>query len=83
MIQIEKGVAIPKNTNSGRKRIYPLDEMSVGDSFYVACDENNLDKISRSVRNTAINYTKRDTSAVGKKFTVRNVEGGVRCWRIS
>jgi hypothetical protein len=77
-MEIEKGIAIPKQKGNPSASIYPLSEMDVGDSFMMEA----FDKIvmMKRIRSAISQYTKnRDDD---KKFTTRAVDGGVRCWRI-
>lgn len=79
MIKIEKGIPVPSK-KLGRKRIYPFDQMNVGDSFSFEAAK------STSVYVSAKNFA----TASGKnwKFTVRR-EGRragtdiARIWRIA
>lgn len=66
--QIEHGVPIPPTKTSR----YPFAEMAVGDSF------GSAEEPANTVRACAIAYAKKHH---GKKFIVRSVEGGCRCWR--
>lgn len=68
-IQIEKGVPIP----GGNKYKYPWREMEVGDSFFVA------GKTSATLNNSRVNAQK----STRFKFKLKNVEGGVRVWRVA
>ena len=75
MIKIEKGVPIPKATiwATGVERVnYPFHWMIPGDSFVVLDDKNT------SVRA----YVSKLNTDKTKKFIVRKVKGGVRCWRV-
>ena len=73
MIKIESGVPAP----TGRSG-YPFASMDVGDSFLIeAADGDAAKKASTSIGASARNFSKGKAT----KFTVRRVEGGVRCWR--
>ena len=67
--KIEKGVPIPKKGRE--KKVWPFDEMAVGDSFFVTADLHGRAQTAASW------YSRRDR----KKFTVRKVDGGYRVWR--
>ncbi len=71
--EIEKGIEIP-----GSK--YPFMKMEVGDSFFVESKLNELAK-NRNVLSAAC-YVFGQKTKSKSKFTVRKVEGGLRCWRI-
>ena len=51
---------------------YPFSDMEIGDSFLVSSDH-------KSIRSVAISAGRR----LNAKFTVRKVDGGLRCWRIA
>jgi hypothetical protein len=71
--KIEKGLPIPPG--KGRGGMYPFDQMEAGDSFFVADDPGIK---GTSVSNSAASYERKHN----KKFSVRKVEGGWRCWRV-
>ncbi len=73
--KIESGVPMPTRTG-GRRCVYPLGKMSVGDSFLLSKDD--LDR----VRTAVSYYGKRNH----KKFSIRKVDPVTkeyRCWRIA
>lgn len=72
MYKIEKNIPIPKKSNRPRK--YNFQNMEVGDSFFVRNGKQKV--VASSAAYYSFLYDKE------KKFTVRNVEGGIRCWRI-
>ena len=69
MIKIDKGIPLLPFRRAMKN---PFDEMGVGDSFMV----KGVKRENLAV--TAAKYGKKS----GKAFLVREVEGGVRCWRI-
>jgi len=71
LYQIEKGIPLPSGCKSC---LYPLKDMEVGDSFLV---EGGVDK---NIRGSISNWKKKRPEM---KFAVRNVEGGVRVWRVA
>lgn len=71
MIQIEKNVPIPNGAKPGPK--YPYWEMEVGDSFLFP---------SAAKIGSARSATCRIAKQLGRKFTVRKTEKGLRCWRV-
>jgi hypothetical protein len=75
-IRIEKGIEVPE-PSFGRSRRYPFNKMEVGDSFFVGCAKDDLKSTMTKILSSA-----RGQKAIGKKFTTRVVDGGVRCWRI-
>lgn len=71
MYEIEKSIPIPEIV-MGRKHVYPVNLMEVGDSFFIS-DGSNMNSMRASIRTAA--------RRVGIKVTTRKVEGGHRCWR--
>lgn len=70
--KIEKGIPVPAK-GTGRASMYPWDDMEIGDSFFV-----------KGKKSSALSATtKRIAKTRGFKFTVRQLEGGVRVWRIA
>jgi hypothetical protein len=55
---------------------YPLAKMKVGDSFFVPWRGRNQDD------NTMRASISRSGHRMGKKFSIRRVDGGCRVWRI-
>lgn len=69
---VEKGIEIPVVNVVGRKRMYPVREMEVGDSFILNGDECRANSLRCVVQREQ-----------GKKFIVRKIEENqYRCWRI-
>lgn len=80
-IKIESGIPIPKK-NSGYRGPWPFAQLvEVGHSFFVPDDHPKLptrqpiNSLSSSANHYAMRWAK------GRKFTVRSVDGGFRCWR--
>jgi hypothetical protein len=69
---IEK--AIPLTGRQGRDAVYPLKDMAVGDSFLVTGSA----EILTNLRYAACAFGKKHS----RKYSVRKVEGGHRCWRV-
>ena len=69
MIEVEKNIPLPRTETAGK---YPWHSMEVGESFFVTGDV-------KRVRNVLCSSFGRFKP---KKFSLRKVEGGVRCWRI-
>ncbi len=83
MFDIEKNISMPLLARIGAVRLYPLNIMEVGDSFFVpVTSRRDVDRTQSSIMGTA------RTGRYGdKKFTTRQVKeegriSGVRCWRI-
>lgn len=75
-IQIQKN--IPIQTKREAKSKYPFEDMEVGDSFFVKCDEETLSSKRSTVLSSSIYYGK----MAGKKFTSRTFPEGFRIWRV-
>jgi len=79
-IQIDHNISIPIRGKKGRKAgncKYPFTQMKVGDSFFMPCQKGLEDMVGRRLRAAVEHRINPYRIAV----TVRNVEGGVRCWR--
>ncbi len=75
-IKIEKGIPMPASRRDGHSK-YPLKDMEVGDSFFVANSPDGRSP-AKTIRWTVGAFRKKNT---GTKFSVRVVEGGIRVWR--
>lgn len=71
IIEIEKGVPIP-NSKKGAQRVYPFDQMEVGDSF--SFPKGDWGRVTAAVQRYKIVNLK-------KKFSVFSVLS--RCWRVA
>lgn len=76
--KVEKGIAIPLRAHGGRRACskYPLDQMEVGDSYFVSC-------ATRKDRVSAASAAHKWGKANKRIFTSRSVEGGLRIWLVS
>ena len=70
--QIEKGIPVPETRGRG---LYPFADMGVGDSFFVGGEVS----ARSNALTAALNFGKRN----GLKFSSRNVDGGLRIWRVA
>ena len=68
-MKIDKNVPIPNN-----RKYYPLKDMLIGDSFFVAT-KNEIEKTN--ARSAAASAGIRH----GRKYVSRSVKGGIRIWR--
>ena len=76
---IEKGIPAPTDGDyRGKRRLYPLHKMEMGDSFLVPIDD---DKDVRKMSNSILGCGRRSRH-LGKRFVVRTLKNGIRCWRI-
>ncbi len=71
-IKIDENVPMPERAKARKHSIYPFDDMEISDSFFVEGVKG------REFCRFAYEAGKR----FNKKFAVRSVEGGCRCWRI-
>ena len=69
-LKIEKGIPLPSRMR------YPLRYMKTGDSFFVPCADEDQAKVQRRASGSCAKLR-----GLGK-FSVRQVEGGVRVWKI-
>ena len=77
-IKIDKNVPQPSNY-SGWQPALPLKDMKAGDSFFVpTTGERQL--LSQRIRYQIAVFRKRKQKSW--EFTVRLMDGGVRCWRM-
>jgi len=71
---IDKGIPLP----SDGKTKYPCERLEVGDSFLVPFKEGESHEATdKRVRAACYGYS----SKLKRKFLVRVVDGGIRCWR--
>ncbi len=83
---IEKGIEVPPfHTYSGLDKIrshrtkYPWNDFEVGDSIFVPCE--NRVKVSNSLMTNARSWSKH--AKLHRDWKTKQVEGGVRIWRIA
>jgi hypothetical protein len=73
VIEIEKGIPFLARKRAAEPK-YPFEGMEVGASFFVAAKER------KAVANKLASAT---YGHKPKKFSVRQVDGGVRVWRVA
>ena len=71
---IEKNISIKLRVKNPR---YPFDIMELGDSFFVPVENEHRTALSARLRMCAYANGKRSGM-----FSIRRVDGGVRCWRV-
>lgn len=79
VLAVEKDIPIPEASH--RKRRYPLDQMEVGDSFLVPTDPAMTFRKLQAKASSSVAYA--HGTLGGRRFVTRQVEGGVRVWRIA
>lgn len=77
MFKLEDNVALPDSNPQPAR--YPLADMKVGQSFFVALEGAEQEKVLRRMRG-ACTYAQRRSQ--GRRYTARPVDGGVRVWRL-
>jgi hypothetical protein len=76
LLPIEHGIPLPSRGDI--KRRYPFRKMNVRDSFLVPCEPYEL-KARWNSLSSSIRWASYKT---GFKFEVRQVENGLRVWRV-
>lgn len=80
-IKIERGIPIPAKCPSNGNRIYPFDKMKIKDSFFVKLKSlESKEYLQDKLIRLAYYYTKRCKN--NRKFTTRQLNKGVRVWRV-
>lgn len=80
-IKVETGIPVPKRTVGVRK--YPIPDLKVRGSFFVAAGERESIILMKSLRNCITHFKRRFPNRVFELHTV--TEGGslgIRCWRM-
>jgi len=83
VLPIETGIPIPDL--NARKRVYPFPGMKVDDSFIVVVPAEPAETfLARRKKKQAFiaDRARRYGDGTGHRFTTRQVENGVRVWRI-
>ena len=76
--KMEKGIPLAWIRRRRPSLKYPFDQMEAGDSFFVPLNAGDeLKSLCGRVTHATISATKR----LGRKFTLRSGETGVRIWR--
>lgn len=73
-IRVDKNIPIPMGKYHYK---YPLSLMEVGDSFLIIQSD-----FPTTGRSGIFAYVSQFAKRNNKKFTLRTVDGGVRCWRV-
>jgi hypothetical protein len=77
-IKIEKGIPVPERP-SGSAAKYPWNQLEVGDSFVVPRMNGEPMQLTRERAGKAIQFAKKR----GWTFCTRQVETGIRVWRLT
>ena len=72
-VQVNQGVPMPPNKRPQKQDKWPWTELEVGDSFLMEGAKGNA----------AYTITYHASRRLGRKFSVRQVDGGYRVWRIA
>lgn len=85
-IKLESNIPIPEDgeclgRGTGRRKLYPLHELKVGESFSFPHDPSHESKQWTSIHSAIRTHQKLDPRS---NFVVRIIrkEGVVRCWRV-
>ena len=78
--KIDKG--IPLCAPRAQSNKYPLDEMEVGDSFFVPHPDAKKARQNALARNAGQYRKPPKHTPFQRHFVTRTVEGGVRIWRV-
>lgn len=79
-IEIESNVPMPDPVQGGGMVTkYPWPDMQDGDSFFIACSEEDHDKVYRRVTNSGKGWIERNRPGAAV-IRGRRVEGGIRFW---
>jgi hypothetical protein len=82
MYKIDTHIPIPEDVTRGRRAVYPLSDMNVGDSILVPFGDEPQKKVSSRVHSAVAQFHRRDTNS-SRKFALRSEALGVRVWRIA
>jgi ribosomal protein L19 len=75
-VKLRKNVPLPDRERNYKK--YDFDALQVGDSLFVACTKEQSKNKAISVRGCI----SARQSLIGKRFEIRQIKGGVGCWRV-
>ncbi len=73
---IETNIPVPVERGSK----YPFASLKIGNSFFVKSRDEERSAVQNRL-NAAVNNFRKTKAGTGRKFIVRRVEGGIRCWR--
>jgi hypothetical protein len=86
VIEMESGIPIPEFAHArSRKRVYPIDELRVGESFSFPMLSNIKDRHRqlRSLRSAIHTYQRAVAPNTRFVAIIEEREGKLRCWRIA
>lgn len=76
-MKIERGVPLPTRQAANKK--YDFTKMKVNDSFFVRCSTKALTSRRQTIWYAMIKFWHDNPKTL---FTIRKVDGGLRCWRL-
>lgn len=84
ILKIEKGLPIP-NRNPRRKKRFKdaFDSMEVGDSFFVAADNEGIKKLRKNLSSSLGLYKKLHNPTFKVATRITNNPSGLRVWRVN
>lgn len=84
-IKIDGDIELPARPRRGGQRLYPLDELNVGQSFFVPAEDNTDEAVIR-LQGTLHSCARGVAKRTGARFTTRQWEQGarrgIRVWRV-
>lgn len=80
MLPVEKGVPIPAPVGVGRPRLYPWDEMQVGDSFAIPLNGLSVGVVRARLVASAANAQRR---IPGFRIITAVDAVAIRAWRVA
>lgn len=80
-MEIDKNIPVPTSgIQKGRPRKYPIESLEIGDSFLIPYEKDvNKNAMHSRASGSIANFRKKHPE---KKFTTRQMEDGIRVWRI-
>lgn len=75
-MKIERGIPLPGKRFKSK---YEFEKMKVGDSFFVRCGKKALSGKRSSIYAAYCRYWELNPKV---EFSIRAVDGGLRCWRV-
>ena len=77
---IERGIEMPKHARGRQPTKFPMNDMSVGDSFLIPCDTKDAKKLANWRRKFLVAKKSFLTKFEGE-FKTATVSDGIRVWR--
>ncbi len=75
-MKIERNIPITKAKRASK---YPFEDMEKGDSFFVRCGKKQIGSKRSNIYARMLAFWQDHQKT---EFTIRSVDGGLRCWRL-